>query len=303
MPFKSPTTIQSYALNFSAYINPALGKVELQNLTALQIQQFFNRLAEKSPCSDRKLKPKTLRNVYMNFNAMLKKAVELELLKKNPAENIELPQCKKYQAEVFDAAELQKLIELIRGTDIEVAIMILVSLGLRRGELLGLKWEHIDFENGIVSIENNVVPVKGKTISKAPKSASGLRKIDAPDILMELLRRERKVYIKRKLLYGADFNDTGLVCSKPDGSPYHTDYYAKKFKELIKKNGLKTIRLHDLRHTNATFMLKLGVPVKVMQGRLGHSTFGTTMDTYTHTVDEMRRDAAEKLNEGLRKII
>jgi integrase len=239
----------------------------------------------------------------MNLNAALKKAVMLEILKKNPAEHIELMKCQQYRGEIYNSDELGILIEAVKGSDLEIGVMILVCLGLRRGELLGLTFDDINFATGMVNIEKNVVQLKGRTITKDPKTASGIREIEAPDILLKLLQCEKDSYMQRKIKYGKRFNDTNLIISQPDGSPLRPDWYSEKFKRFLIKNGLKRIRLHDLRHSNATFMLKLGINVKDMQKRLGHSTFGITMDTYSHAIAEITKEANEKLEAGLKSIM
>lgn len=302
-PHKSPTTIRGYEANINNYIIPAFGKVKLQNLTAIDIQKFYNELKKESPLSGKAMSPKSIRNIHMNLNAALKKAVMLEIIKKNPAEYIELERCKQYQAKVYDSVELRKLCEAVKGADLETGIMILIWLGLRRGELMGLKWEHIDFNNSTVNISSNVVQVNTTAITKEPKTESSKRKIDAPAMLMELLRREKTDYLKRKLKYGAAFRDTSLVICQPDGKPYKPASFTNKFKRFLEKGGLKHIRLHDLRHTNATMMLKLGISPKVAQKRLGHSNYSTTMDIYSHVLEEVERDAVEKLEAGLQEII
>jgi integrase len=302
-PHKSPTTIDSYDYNVQHYILPKFGNLKLQNLSTIEIQKWFNELAVKSPLSNNPLSSKTIRNIYMNLNAALKRAVKLELIKKNPAESIELPKCKKYRAEIYNAEELRLLIEAARGTDMELAIMILVCCGIRRGELLALQWKHIDFDNSIISIENNLVRSKGKPVTKDPKSASGKRKIEAPDILMKLLRQAKIEYAKNKLMYGAGYNDSNLIVCQQDGNPFYPDWFSKKFIRFLQDNGLKHIRLHDLRHSHITFMLRLGVSVKIMQQIAGHSTFNTTMDTYSHVLDDMQKEAAELLNNGLQDLL
>jgi integrase len=300
---KSPSTAESYIYHVENYILPKFGKVKMQDLSTINIQKWFNDMAKKSPLSNKPLHPKTIRNIYMNFNAALKKAVILEILTKNPAEHIELPRCKKYVAEVLNSEELSKLIEAVKGSELEVGVMILVCLGLRRGELLGLTFDDIDFDTNMVNIKNNVVQLKGRTITKDPKTQSGLREIEAPDVLMELLRKEKDSYMQRKLEYGKSFTDSRLVITQADGSPLRPDWYSEKFKRFLKAKGLKRIRLHDLRHSNATFMLKLGVNVKAMQKRLGHSTFSTTMDIYSHAIEEITQEANKKLEAGLKDIM
>jgi integrase len=209
-----------------------------------------------------------------------------------------------FNTEVYNSDELQKLFEVAKGTELEIGIMLLVCLGIRRGELMGLVWSAIDFDKKLIRIDKNVVKVKGKkTVTKDPKSESGKRVIEAPDVLISFLRRERTEYWKRKLLHGADYHDNDLVVCQPNGKPFEVDYYSRKFRRLLEVNNLKIIRLHDLRHSHATYMLRLGVNVKAMQKRMGHSTFSTTMDCYAHVLDDMGREAADTLNTGLRGIV
>ena len=304
LPSKSPTTSTTYLYNLESYIFPRFGKIKLQSLTTIEIQRWINDLSVKSPISDRPLNPKSIRNLYMNLNAALKRAVLLGYIAKNPAANVELPKCKSYKPEVYNADELQRLFEVAKGSDLEVGIMLLVCLGVRRGELLAMTWADVDFDNKLISINKSVVKIKRKeTVIKDPKSEAGKRIIECPDVLMDFLRYERVAYWERKLKLGADYNDHNLVVCQSDGSPYNPDYFSGKFKQLLERNGLKVIRLHDLRHSHATFMLRLGVNVKAMQKRMGHSTFATTMDIYSHVLEDLGREAADTLNVGLQGIM
>jgi len=240
----------------------------------------------------------------MNLNAALKRAVLDGLIKKNPGETVVLPKCVKYRADVYSADELQLLFEAAKGSELEIGIMLLVCLGIRRGELMALRWSDFDFDKKLVNIDKSVVRVRqGEAVTKAPKSDAGTRTIDMPDVLISFLQSEKLEYFKRRLKHGGDYHNDDLVICQPNGKPYDVDYYTHKFKQFLKSNGLKTIRLHDLRHSHATYMLKLGVSVKAMQQRMGHSTFSTTMDVYSHVLEDMGREAADTLNAGLQGIV
>jgi len=169
---------------------------------------------------------------------------------------------------------------------------------------MALRYSDVDFENRLVTINKSVVRVKtGETITKSPKSDAGTRVIDAPAVLIDFLQRERAEYFNRRLQYGADFQDNDLLICQPNGQPYDVDYFTHKLKQLLKRHGLPVCRLHDLRHSSATYMLKLGISPKVMQARLGHSTVKTTLDIYSHVLDDMGRAAAETLNDGLQSLV
>ena len=300
---KSPTTISGYKRNIERYIIPKFGKVKLKDLTTLAIQKFYNSLYEKSPLSDKPLSAKSIKNIHIIFNAALKRAVLLDLLKKNPAQNIELQKCKRYQPTIYDTDELNQLFTVLKGTDLECPITILVTMGLRRGELLALSWNKIDFNSGTITIDSSTTKADTETITKSPKTESSIRKIDAPTMLMEMLKRERTHYLERKMKYGKDFHDFNLVVSQPNGEPFKPDSFTQKFKRFLKQHGLKHLRVHDLRHENATLMLKAGVNPKVAQKRLGHAHYSTTMDIYSHVLDEVERDAVNLLESSLETIM
>lgn len=298
-PNKSPTTYSGYEKHVKNYIIPALGNKKLQHLKTLNIQKFYNRLLKESPLSGKPMKPKTVQNIHMNVRAALSQAVKLDLIKKNPAENVILPKAKKYKAEIYDQEEVEILIEKVKDTDLEVPICLDVALGLRRGELLALKWEDIDFENCKVKIRNNLVQVGNEIITKEPKTESSIREIELPMTLIQLLKKERKKYLEKKIRLGEEFNDNDLIICKENGDPFKPHSFTNKFRRFLARHNLKTIRLHDLRHTNATLMLKYGINPKVAQQRLGHSSIATTMDIYSHVITEVEKEAAAKLDSGI----
>jgi len=300
---KSPTTINSYKDIINGYLIPEFGRVKLKDLQTLSIQKFYNRLYECSPLSKKPLSAKSVKNIHMVFNSALKRAVQLDILKKNPAQNIQLQKCKRYQSDVYDTTELAQLITALRGTDLECPIMILLMMGIRRGELLALTYEKIDFLNSTMSIDQNTVQVNAEAITKAPKTESSIRTIDIPYSLLNLLTRERDNYERRKLEYGKYFHDTNLVVSQPNGEGFKPDSFTQKFKRFLKRHGLRHLRVHDLRHENATLMLKAGVNPKVMQKRLGHSNYSTTMDIYAKVLTETEQDAVKLLESSLETIV
>jgi integrase len=300
---KSPTTVNGYKDIINGYLIPEFGRMKLKDLQTLSIQKYYNSLYECSPLSNKPLSAKTVRNIHVLFNSALQRAVQLDILKKNPAQNIELQKCKRYQSDVYDTEELSQLLAVLRGTDLECPIMILIMMGLRRGELLALTFDKIDFLDSTITIDQNTVQVNAQAITKAPKTESSIRTIDMPYSLTNLLTRERDNYEKRKLEYGKDFHDTNLVVSQPNGEGFKPDSFTQKFKRFLKRHGLRHLRVHDLRHENATLMLKAGVNPKVMQKRLGHSNYSTTMDIYSKVLAETERDAVKLLESSLETIV
>jgi len=182
------------------------------------------------------------------------------------------------------------MLDCAKGTSMYLPLMIEICIGLRRGELLALKWKHIDFENGYLSVEENLVTVNNERITKAPKTQSGKRSIQIPATLLTLLRDTKT---ERKA------NDNDYIICQKDGSPYKSDSFTQKFRRFLEAQGLKHLRFHDLRHINATIMLSLGISPKVAQERLGHSSYQVTMDIYSHVLKKVEKEAADKLDEAL----
>ena len=223
-------------------------------------------------------------------------AVKTRLIVYNPCEGVVLPKLKKYRAEVYDTKMIHKLLDVSYGTEMYLPVLLLVTAGLRRGELLALRWEDVDFKNNILKIRRNMVCGEKDAIIKSPKTESGIRDIHLGEDVMKVLKAERVKYMEDALSYGAGFQNLGFVIRQEDGSPMKPDSMTRKWTRFIEREGLPKIRLHDLRHSNATALIQAGVNPKVVQQRLGHSDVNITLNTYTHVLPEMDVEAAEKLD-------
>ena len=296
---RSVTTIEGYWNQINNYLIPVLGDIYLQDLSPSMVQKWVNQMREKSPRTGKPLSPKTIRNIWLNLSTAMERAVIEELIKKNPCEHTELPSRERYEAEVYDQEEINLLLSAAQGTDMELPMMIEICLGLRRGELLALKWDHIDFEKSKVTICENLVQAERELYTKTPKTRSGIRTLEIPYNLLIKLKEERKHYLERKIRYGGDFYDYGYVVCQNNGKPYKPDSMGLKFRRFLKAHGLKSIRFHDLRHTNATLMLTNGISPKVAQQRLGHSDFSTTMNIYSHVLESVDREAANAIDQAI----
>ena len=291
LPNIEETTRIGYKTKIRCYIKPALGDIRIQALRTEHVQQMINDMMMKG------LSPKNIRDTFNNLNAAMKKAVKLRLIPYNPCEAAELPKLKKYRADVYSPEMIHQLLEKATDTDMYLPIFLLVMVGLRRGELLALRWSDIDFENNILSVRHNLVNGENGYIIKAPKSEAGVRNIHLGGDVMSVLKTARMGYMKARLSYGAGFQDLDFVICQEDGSPYHPDSMSQKWRRFLAANNLPKIRLHDLRHSNATALIQAGVSPKVVQQRLGHSDVNITLNTYTHVLPQMDMEAAEKLDE------
>jgi integrase len=166
---------------------------------------------------------------------------------------------------------------------------------LRRGEVIGLRWKDLDLEAGQLSVSQQRVNVGGKVASGSPKTAKGRRVVALDPVTIAAIKAHRTAQLQQRLLFGAGYQDEGLVFCHPTGAPIDPDGFSQRFQRHVRDSGLPVSRLHDLRHTHATLALLAGVHPKVVQERLGHSSITVTMDTYSHAIPAMQTDAAAKI--------
>lgn len=291
----APTTAASYEDAIHRYIVPVLGNIPLCDLTPLAIQKWVNQISENSPATSNPLSPKTVHNHYLCLKKALDVAVNMELLRENPALKITLPRQKKYHCKLYNDEEIRMLLDSVQKTDLELPIEMEISVGLRRGELLGLKFSQIDFDKQTLTIAENVVSVRGKNHVKEPKTEAGRRTIRLNSVLVKKLLRQRADYNSRKLQMGAEFHDSDLVFCKKNGEPYNADYFSRKFRRHLKRHGLRHMRFHDLRHVCASLHLEQEVNPKVISKILGHSKVSTTLDIYSHVMEKSSQEAVDKM--------
>lgn len=290
-PQLAANTIHGYEVNLNRHIFPYIGNVKIQQLAPAAIQEMYGKLTAKG------LSPRSVRYVHTTLHEVLGYAYKRQIIPKNPAEFVAVPKQKKYEAQVYDKQEVGALLEAAKGTALDIPIRLAVGLGLRRGELLALQWDDVDFKENTIYVHRNLTCIDHQYLFGEPKTKSGIRLLSVPPSLMKALKHHKVRQMASKLAFGSCYQDNQLVCCRPDGSPIHTASFSQQFNQFLKKHGLKHIRLHDLRHTNATLMLQMGVPAKVASERLGHANISITLDTYTHAVRELNQEAAEKLED------
>ena len=286
------TTRIGYTEKIKKYIVPELGHIPLKSLQASNVQSWVTKLHKEYG-----LAPKTIRSAYQNLDSALDQAVLLKMIPHNPCVGVVLPKAVKYKAEVYDQQEIKELLEAARGTDMYLPALLEISVGLRRGELLALRWANVDLDAGVIHVRESRVNGDGKAEIKAPKSAAGIRDVSiGPHVIAEL-KSARGQYNSKKLAKGAAFVDSDLVVCQENGKPYQPDSMSQKWRRFIAQHNLKAIRFHDLRQTCATAMIEAGVDIKTVQERIGHADASLTMNVYAHRTQSMDQNAANKLDD------
>ncbi len=291
LPNIEQSTKDGYKEKIDLYIKPSLGHVPLKALKNNDIQIWVNNLKKR-------LAPKTIRNAYNNLNAALKQAVVLRMIPYNPCEGTVLPKLQKPQTNVYNIAQIQNA--LVAADDLSTYLLILLgaSVGLRRGEMAALQWKDVNLVKNTISICQSRVHTTLGIVQKAPKTQAGKRTITIGQNVANALRDAKSIY-DNAVLNKPGFKDLGYVLFKDNGEPFHPDSLTQKWERFVVKHNLPPIRLHDLRHSNATAMIAAGINAKVVQHRLGHANVSITLNTYTHVLPEMDQEAADKLNNSL----
>lgn len=296
IPNVSPTTLSRYEGMIKRYINPLLGNLQVQQLSTLAIQAWVNNL-KVSPVSGKEMSASTIKHVYHVLKGAMDKAVLAGIIPRSPCQGIMLPKGHKKPAIVYTEEQIKQLIAAAKGTEMELIIDLELCMGLRRGELLGLQWDDVDWENNKIHVHRNRVVVNGKSLLKDPKTAAGNRTLDVPVQLIQKLRSHRTQCMENQLRMGKAYTVTNYIIVHPDGKPIYPEYVSQLLTKLQIRADLPQCRFHDLRHLCASIMLKQGINVKVAQERLGHADISTTLNIYSHVLPSTAKEAADKIGE------
>ncbi len=292
------STWAGYEDTVEGRIIPAIGALPLRKVTPKHIAKLYDDLLATGSRDTRRgpgLAPKTVRNTGLVLKKAFGDAVRLGLLARNPAEHVEMPRVDQKEMKTWSTEHARDFIAFIRGDRLEALWILMLTSGMRRGELIGLKWADIDLDAGRLAVRRALVSIAYKIAWSTPKTAKSARVIALDPATCDVLRAHRSRQDDEKSLVGDSYDDGDLVFAKPDGSPLHPDYVSQRFGRLVKNAGLPMIRPHDTRHTAATLLLEAGIPVKVVSERLGHSTTSITADLYQHVAPHMQEQAANKL--------
>jgi integrase len=297
----SPRSLERYAELCRKNISPVLGSLKLEKLQPAHISQAYAR-ALVSGRRDGKggLSPRTVTHMHRVLREALQQALRWQLIARNPVDAVRPPKVERKQMSVYDADETIELIEAARGTSIFISILLGVLCGLRRGEIAALRWRYVDLERGQLSVVASAEQTEAGVREKETKSGKS-RSVVLPSLIVEELRRHRLKQAEGLLQLGIRLTDNHHVVTREDGQPLQPRSLSHTFRKFMRQQqNLHQIRLHDLRHTHATHMLRDGVHPKIAQERLGHSSVSVTIDLYSHVLPGMQAEAVSRVDATLR---
>ena len=296
-----PNTAAGYASMIQNPIAPYFQQrgITLGGLQAVDIQMFYTSQLKRVSAN-------TVIHYHAIIHRALKYAVKTDLIDVNPADKVERPRKDRFTASFYDGNEVNRLFQAARGTPLELPVMLASFYGLRRSEVVGLKWDAIDFENKTIAIRHTVTACaeKGRRIEVAAdttKTASSRRTLPLVPAFQTKLAALKEEQEKNRILCGRSYctDYLGYVLVDAMGNRLKLSYISTAFPALLKRNGLRPIRFHDLRHSCASLLLKNGVPMKQIQEWLGHSDFSTTANIYAHLDAGSKLTSAQAMEKGL----
>jgi len=312
----SRKTHQEYADKIRLYVVPHIGGLALQQLKPAHLVAMYavlrtsgrkrpiRRVPEGGLPGEEMvtgLAERSLLHIHRILHKAFSQAVMWEQVLRNPCDAVQAPRPQKVEMQILQSDQLETLLRTAKEDCCYSAILLAVSTGMRLGEICGLKWDDIDFAGGYLSVRRSLEYTYRTGVRlKLPKTPSSVRRIDLPRETLAQLMVAKGEQAQRRILLGPAYENSDLVCCRPDGQFFRPDYVSYTFSKLLVAAGLPHVRFHDLRHSHATWLLKSGVHPKVVQERLCHGNIAITLDTYSHVLPSMQEDAARRIDDLLR---
>lgn len=286
-------TFERYERIVQQNIAPYLGDTPLADLKPLQIQSFYAELLTSGRKKGGGLSPLTVQHVHRLLRKALHQAVRWEIIERNPADGVDAPRVQRKEMNALDREGLANLLRVLRGNKLYLPVLLAATTGMRRGEIMALRWSDIDLGSGTLRVSRSLEQTKAGLNFKEPKSRCSKRTISLAAATVDALRTHRSL---------RDTGPDGLVVCRPDGSPWPPNQLSAEFHKIAKKHGF-SIRFHDLRHTHASNLLRDGVPVNVVSRRLGHAEPSITLNVYSHVLPGQQEEAAAKVDEMMAEVL
>ena len=285
-----PSSHKTYRGYIDNHIKPSIGKIPLNKLSSLDLQKLYKKLLSggrveriEAKSQPKGLSSKTVRNINQVISSAMNFAIEQKLIAANPTDGCALPKLEHREMKTLPTEQLASFLHEAKESGVFEMYYIELATGLRRGELLGLKWEDIDLERGTIRVRRQIARINGEVVEAPLKTKNSYRSISIGQDAVEILKEQQRK------------TNSGYVFPSPTGGPISPDSVIHMLHRVLERAGLPKIRFHDLRHTFATVALQNGVDIKTVSGMLGHYSAGFTLDTYAHITTAAQRQAANTM--------
>ncbi|MGI9061942.1 MAG: tyrosine-type recombinase/integrase [Ktedonobacteraceae bacterium] len=286
------STYVNYRRFLDNHILPELGHLHVNKLTPQKVQAFYTKKLKEG------LAPGSVRDIHMVLHKALENAVRWRFVGRNVCDDVSPPRQVKHEIQALTKEQAQQLLQTAQGHKLEGLITVALATGMRRGELLGLRWQDINIEDKSLQIRRTMARLgKEGVVTSQPKTQKSKRNIVLPQFVVEVLKQHHIHQLETRIRVGTAWEENDLVFPNGFGRFLDQGQLHVMFQNFLKYAGLPPMRFHDLRHSAATFLLSMGVHPKVVQEILGHSNISMTMDTYSHVLPSMQTDAMDKMND------
>ena len=308
------STVHQYEYQIRMHIKPALGRCKLQKVTPPMIQNFYNESMKEKKVTgkDGKIKqkkglsPKSIKNLHGVMHKLFNQAVACRYIPMNPCTACKLPRVEKREMSTINDEKMSEFLNAIKGDKYENLYFVDVFTGMREAELIGLTWDCIDFENGLIYVEKQLRrdhALAGEQYAFTSLKNGKTRTVRPAHDVFDALQKERTKQRENRLKYGSSFsNEDNLVFTNEIGEHLSCVTVYNHIKRILASIGLEHVRFHDLRHTYATISLQNGDNIKTVSKNLGHATVAFTLDVYGHVTEEMEKESASNMHKYIKKM-
>lgn len=299
-PNLAPRTAEGYESIVRQHLITKLGNITLTQLKPEHLQKYYSEMLRSGRCNDScGLSAQTVRHHHTALHKALQTAVEWGLLSRNVADAVKPPHADHLEMQTWGENDITRFLDAAKDTSYFALFYTALFTGMRRSELLALRWQDIDFILSQVDVSRSLHQLRdGTFVFRSPKTAKGRRTVALPPSAILVLKKHHEQQELERTMLGVSLKDDDLVFSHSDGKPIRPNTITRAWTILAARIGLKVIRLHDARHTHASLMLKQGIHPKIVQERLGHSTIAITLDTYSHVSPGLQEAAAKRFDEA-----
>jgi len=290
-PSLRPKTYQQYRQICEQHIVPHIGDIKLLDLRADHLQNLYSQKLSAGTGV------RTVQLIHAVLHRALQQAFRWGIVQHNVADRVEKPKRARSEMRVLTIEQSQRFLAAARDHRLFALFHLAITTGLRRGELLGLRWDDLDFVTGKLQVQRQLQRVRGEgLLFVEPKTRAGRRSISLARVDLVVLQAHRRRQLEERLFAGPRWEEHNLLFPSTLGTPHDPDNLSHEFKAILKASVLPAIRFHDLRHTAATIMLQQGTHPKIVQERLGHASINLTLDTYSHVLPNMQDVAAQTID-------